>query len=418
MKKSFIPLWLANVAAALTLAAPLEAKDIHEPGETLYESQAKVETVLPDLYAVTPISQAAFVFDLTRDDFDLTAFLDRQAPHLKEEEEAILHWSGFASIHPRVVLALMEARTSVVTRPTRANLKRPFGTLSVEVGFKEQLADVVTRLSQRYYNLESQRQATGPSMLGQPRDAQQSSATQALASAAVESSRSHRAGDPLAAFTDSYSRLFPEAAATLQSPGISKEPDNTEQSPSQASFVPPSNLMQLPWRQGYWWIPNGAHSHTGSGYPFSSIDVSYNWPWWYGRTYSVAAAHSGTVRVFSRCQVRVTHPSGWATNYYHLEGIQVRNGQWVGRNTKLANYASNRGTALCQGGSSTGPHLHFSLLYNGRYHSLHGVNLGPYKVDVGRYNYDDNCSSFWLYNEYRRRRECAWTSIYNYGARN
>lgn len=415
---NFTSLWLASAAAALTLCTQLEAKDIHEPGETLFESHAQIEQVRPSLNAVTPISQSAFVYDLARDDFDLTAFLEQQAPHLVAEEEAILHWSGFASIHPRVMLALMEARTSVVTSPTEASLKRPFGTLSSEVGFKEQLADVTTRLSQRYYNLESQRQSTGQSLLGRPADARQSSATLALASATVENSRSLRAEEPLAAFTESYARLFPGAANALQSPEINKEADNTEGLTGYARFVPPSNLMQMPWRQGYWWIPNGAHSNTGSGYPLSSIDVSYDWPWWNSRTYSVAAAHSGRVRVFSRCQVRVTHSSGWATNYYHMSGIQVKNGQWVNRNTKLGNYASDRGTALCQGGSSTGPHLHFSLLYNGQYRSLQGVNLGPYKVDVGRYSYDNNCYSFWLYNEYRGRKECAWNKIYNYGAKN
>lgn len=35
MKKNYVTsLWLATAAAAFTLFAPLEAKDIHEPGET------------------------------------------------------------------------------------------------------------------------------------------------------------------------------------------------------------------------------------------------------------------------------------------------------------------------------------------------------------------------------------------------
>ena len=123
--------------------------------------------------------------------------------------------------------------------------------------------------------------------------------------------------------------------------------------------------FQLPWRQGYSWKANGAHSHTGSGYPYSSIDVSYDWPGWGGATYTVTAANSGTVTVFSRCQVRVTAPNGWATNYYHMSGISVRSGDYVAADTPIGTYAGNRNEALCEGGSSTGPHLHFSLLYNG-----------------------------------------------------
>lgn len=117
--------------------------------------------------------------------------------------------------------------------------------------------------------------------------------------------------------------------------------------------------MQWPWRQGYSWVPNGPHAHSGSGFPLSSIDVSYDWPQWGQPTYSVTAAHDGYVTVMSRCQVRVTNPNGWATNYYHMDGIQVGNNQWVTKDTKLGVYASQRSIALCEGGSSTGPHLHF-----------------------------------------------------------
>ncbi len=155
--------------------------------------------------------------------------------------------------------------------------------------------------------------------------------------------------------------------------------------------------MQLPWRQGYSWQPNGAHSNTGSGYPYSSFDASYDWPRWGSATYSVVAAHAGTVRVLSRCQVRVTHPSGWATNYYHMDQIQVSNGQQVSADTKLGVYAGNINTALCEGGSSTGPHLHFSLLYNGAFVSLQGASFGPYRINVGTSNYDNDCRRYYFY---------------------
>ncbi len=423
MKKfCFTPLSLA-CALAVFSASALQAKDIHEPGESAIESQAKVEIVRHQVSQAQPIREAAFVYDLNRDRFDLAAFLDQQAPHLKPHQEAILHWSGFASVHPRIVLALMEARSQVISQPTEAALEQPFGSLSTEQGFNAQLGDVVTRLSQRFYNLKEQ-QKSSP---WRPTD-QADPASLVLASAMAENHRSIRAQDPLQTFKQQYTKLFPEAADALVGSDLSlqKRSDkaldsHTENAPQWNTYysraVPPDDMMQMPWRQGYWWIPNGAHANTGSGFPLSSIDVSYDWPRWYGRTYSVAAAHSGYVRVFSRCQVRVTNPNGWATNYYHLEGVQVQDGQWVNRNTKLANYADDRNSALCQGGSSTGPHLHFSLLYNGYYQSLQGVNLGPYKIDVGRWSYDDNCYNFWLYNEREGRYICAWNSIYNYGTK-
>lgn len=173
-------------------------------------------------------------------------------------------------------------------------------------------------------------------------------------------------GNPLGAYAQTFQRLFGTPAAELLQPRNRV----ARQLQAKAALAPPSNLMQLPWRQGYSWQPNGAHSNTGSGYPYSSFDASYDWPRWGSATYSVVAAHAGTVRVLSRCQVRVTHPSGWATNYYHMDQIQVSNGQQVSADTKLGVYAGNINTALCEGGSSTGPHLHFSLLYNGAFVSL------------------------------------------------
>lgn len=422
------PVRLTGCILALTLGSSLQAKDIHQPGEPQSESRARVEIVRHSVRQDTPIRESAFVYDLARDNFDLTSYLERQAPHLLTHEEAISHWSGFASIHPRIALALMETRTQVVSNPTNATLEEPFGALSNESGFSNQLGDVLTRLSQRFYNIKGARRTTGPSALLQGHDLEESPASLVLASAVAEGNRSIRAEDPLAAFEAGYAQLFPEAVSTLresesvdrsmEAPSLDREAEKSPQwGAAYNNFIPPDTMMQMPWHQGYWWIPNGAHAHSGSGYPLSSIDVSYSWPSWGGPTYSVAAAHGGYVRVFSRCQVRVTHPNGWATNYYHLEGIQVSNGQWVNRNTKLANYASDRWNALCQGGSSTGPHLHFSLLYNGQYRSLQDVNLGPYKIDVGRWSYDANCYNYWLYNEYQNRRTCAWNSIYNYGAK-
>lgn len=420
--KDFIALRSVAVLAICSLCVLAQAKDIHAPGETLLETYTSTERVRKAINSPSIIREAAFVYDLARDDFNLESFLEREAPHLLAYRQAILHWSGFASIHPRVVLALMEAHSQVVSSPVHAGLQRPFGDLSEKVGFDEQLSDVVVLLSQRFYNLKILDHPGRLSVLRPDASIpevydQRLAASLALASMGAAESRTLNAAEPLAGFTESYRRLFPEAASRLRRGADSQSEAEDSLRLIAFSALPPANLMQLPWHQGYWWIPNGAHAHTGYGFPLSSIDVSYDWPSWYSWTYSVAAAHSGVATVFSPCQVRVTHPSGWATNYYHLKGIQVSNGQWVERNTKLANYADEPHTALCQGGGSTGPHLHFSLLYNGVYHSLQDVNLGPYRMRVGQYSYDSNCYRFWLYNEYGNQRVCAWSSVYNYGAR-
>ena len=83
--------------------------------------------------------------------------------------------------------------------------------------------------------------------------------------------------------------------------------------------------------------------------------------------------------------------------------------------TPIGTYAGNRNEALCEGGSSTGPHLHFSLLYNGVFQSLQGQKLSSYAVNVGASNYDDNCNRFWLYHQRNGQRYCAWQPLYNNG---
>lgn len=77
------------------------------------------------------------------------------------------------------------------------------------------------------------------------------------------------------------------------------------------------------------------------------------------------AAGAGTVRRMCRDSagrpvggwIRITHPSGYITDYYHLQGVVVADGVAV-----LAGQILGRtGTDVCAGGQATGPHVHFSI---------------------------------------------------------
>lgn len=136
----------------------------------------------------------------------------------------------------------------------------------------------------------------------------------------------------------------------------------------------PALFLRLPWLAGQsGWSFNGVHTTSGScnptpcAQPQSSIDFSRGWPQWTTSTTNapVHAAHGGTVTVYSSCNVRVTNANGWATNYYHLSNVAVSNGATVVTGQRLADYADNQAQALCQGGSSTGPHTHVTLLASG-----------------------------------------------------
>ena len=343
----------------------------HDDGLPAFRYSAELLGQLQLPSVALPLNDDLFLYGRDAEAFDLEAYLALNAPALRDKSEYLEHWSGYYSINPKVLLTLMAMQSGPLGAPDERALAAPLG--------------------------EDGLNAASAALLGLLREGAKASAVQG--------------GNPLGAYAQTFQRLFGTPAAELLQPRNRV----ARQIQAKAALAPPSNLMQLPWRQGYSWQPNGAHSNTGSGYPYSSFDASYDWPRWGSATYSVVAAHAGTVRVLSRCQVRVTHPSGWATNYYHMDQIQVSNGQQVSADTKLGVYAGNINTALCEGGSSTGPHLHFSLLYNGAFVSLQGASFGPYRINVGTSNYDNDCRRYYFYNQSAGTTHCAFRPLYNPG---
>ncbi|WNF47204.1 M23 family metallopeptidase [Pseudomonas sp. SG20056] len=390
------------------------ASEINHPAFN-YSAQ-EIQRLLPASGDVL-FSNELFLYGRDAEAFDLAGYLAVHAPLLRDKQELIAHWSGYYSINPKVVLALMELKSGLMSAPSQEKLQAPFAELSKASGFTGQLRDVLQQLSQRFYGFEAyQRRQVRAGTQRSSEDAGALNGASAALLGGLQDANSEpvvlKKTPSLQAFTQQFAQLFSTPPEQLRNAESSREMALA------ANALPPTNMLQLPWYQGYSWKSNGAHSHTGSGSPYSSIDVSYDWPGWGASTYSVAAAHGGRVSVLSRCQVRVTNDNGWATNYYHMDNIRVSNGETITANTKLGNYASNRNTALCEGGSSTGPHLHFSLLYNGRYVSLQGVNLGAMRISVGAYNYDDQCNRFNFYNLNTQRYQCAWSALYNAGPLN
>ena len=167
----------------------------------------------------------------------------------------------------------------------------------------------------------------------------------------------------------------------------------------EASDTPPA--LDLPFARPQAWQFNGAHTWSGADNdsPMSSIDFTRSWSIDWGddtATDWISASHDGVVSVFSSCYVQVQHDSGWATQYYHLDNVQVEPGQRVRAGDLIGIYSSNEEQALCTGGSSTGPHLHFALLKDGSYTGLQDIELSGYRIHPGDYSYDSNRDRMWL----------------------
>jgi LasA protease len=87
--------------------------------------------------------------------FNIEEYLRTYAPHLLPYAESISHWAGFSSISPKVLLALMEYQSSIISFESSAGMSRPFATLSETVGFNEQLKDVSNQLAELHYKKSS-----------------------------------------------------------------------------------------------------------------------------------------------------------------------------------------------------------------------------------------------------------------------
>jgi murein DD-endopeptidase MepM/ murein hydrolase activator NlpD len=120
--------------------------------------------------------------------------------------------------------------------------------------------------------------------------------------------------------------------------------------------------LRLP---GYGMLTDAEQTNNGNGLDMVASDtLDFHDGGYWGDDLSnlwVTAAAPGTVVVHSSCNMEIIHDNGFSTQHYHLDNIQYSNGDSVSRDANIANYASERNQALCQGGSSTGPHLHFSL---------------------------------------------------------
>lgn len=303
--------------------------------------------------------------------------------------EVLTHWGGATSVDPRVILTTLAVTENWPGKeiPDEAEVAH----------IKEEVIRIANQLSQHFYAYREQKS-----------EYNYNAPTLSIANQLLSISDWQE-------WKEKYEYWFGTSVenntTTLKS--LNSQAVTTSDTITTTQALPSQGFMQWPWRQGYNWIPNGPHSYTGSGNPLSSIDVAYDWPRWGRTTYDVASAHAGYVSVLSRCEVRITNPNGWATNYYHMDDLQIQDGEWVDKNTVLGIYASDRSTALCSGGSSTGPHLHFSVLYNGVYQSIQGMTFGPYEVQVGRNNYDSNCDYAWLTDTRINQKICFWRRAEN-----
>ncbi len=141
--------------------------------------------------------------------------------------------------------------------------------------------------------------------------------------------------------------------------------------------LPPVDMFQLPWELGKAWVAYdgfdfGIRRHLGSPHNYNNggaVDFAPHPNMKKGENTSnawVTAAADGTVVEISKCHLKIAHANGWLTEYQHLANFQVKLGNVVTRNQRLAVIANaSAQQPVCLGSVETDiPHLHFSLRPN------------------------------------------------------
>jgi murein DD-endopeptidase MepM/ murein hydrolase activator NlpD len=320
--------------------------------------------------------------------FDTESYLLAQAPELAQYAEIISHWAGYSSVSPRVLLALIEQHSGLISRSgQRGAINRPMGSLSKLSGFNAQVRDVADQLARRLYE---------PA----PHAAAGEFGSEAAAPTPLRALLSSSNGGEQE-FAAIYQRLFglsfdTEAARALHESPAAK--DASAAAPDNSLAGPPAGFLQFPFPIGDSWHVGGAHTNTGSGnYPMSSLDMSKGGGWGSNQTgVRVSASAAGSFKRHSSCFAEIVHSGGWSTTYYHMDKLQYNTGAAVAKNAFIGNPANNKAQALCNGGASTGPHQHWSLKSNGAWQHLNTVSLAGWTITATGSSYDTNCNRFYL----------------------
>lgn len=411
MKK--IPLAYISVCSKLTLAAALVGYSaILAAAPNELTASPAIEITQPDLVSIS-LGKQQLLYDYDEMlSFDVTQYLQQYAPHLVDYAEAISHHAGYSSISPKLLIALIEQQTGIITTPgTEELMQQPFAALSSKKGFTEQVEDISQQLAMAFYQEHSYSTTGKNEKLTTDQDAARA-INQLLAQPYQKSTQQANLAVLVQQQTQELVTLYEQLFGAVTT---EKNRTNNLQQQSSQSITDISNYFQLPFPVGAYWRNGGSHTHSGSGsYPQSSLDFNQGGNWGDNLSYIwVTSAAPGVVKYHSSCFMEVIHQDGWSSTYYHLSNIQYGTGASVQRNVAIANYASNKSQALCNGGASTGPHLHFSMKKNGQYYHLNGMSFSGYQVKTGRNSYDQSCSYFWLAKN--NQRYCAWSQIYNSG---
>ena len=359
------------------------------------------------------LSDGQFVYGPNIGEFVLKTYFDTSAPHLSEYADDLYGRAEYYSINPKIYLTLLEIYSQLISIPDAVGMENPFGLNND--GFISQMDLLSEKMSAAYYlhlysfsALPVSQRSLPPFVTSEgitihvPAETNAGTYAVMAGLAAIDQQNIPLILDnsSVNGFYQTYRRLF----------GNDDPLDEKNQIviPGEVdALAAPDYLLQLPFLRGVSWRFGGVHNTSG-GTTFtdaSSMDFYPNNSAWgidTSNMWAVAAA-AGVLSTFpslsSTCGIKISHSgvvnSGWETTYYHLENVQKYSGP-INQNEKIGVIANTLAEATCVGGAASGPHVHFSLKYNGAYFPINGTALSGWYIHAGRWSYDTDAGYMWL----------------------
>ena len=329
-------------------------------------------------YKIIPDSE--LVYGPTTVDFDIDAFVQAQPGYLRElagfvgqrhrtSGQTVLYVARQYSINPRLLLALMEWRTSALTRADASPEVRnnPFGDLGRVTGFYSQLSHVAQQLSLGYYGWRTgslKSLMLRDSTTSRP-DAYQTAGTVAVQYwfAQLYDLDAFNAAIGPEGFGATYIALWgnPFDNATDIITGELTQPE----------LALPFDVKET------WSFTGGPHPVWGDNTSWAALDFAPAGVPGCSLTEKWVTAPAPGVVVRSEDNVLVLdldgdgyEQTGWALFVFHLasEGMTPAG-------TRLET-GGRIGHPSCEGGTSTGTHVHMGRKYNGEWIPADGLLPG------------------------------------------
>jgi LasA protease len=344
---------LLEVGQLLVIPAPI-------PG-----GQGSGFKIIPDSeFVYGPYAQSLDVSGfLARFDSYLNRYSEEVEGHIRTGPEIVQMVAQDYSINPRLIIAILEYKSGWVTKagPSEATWYYPIGYLDgYHEGLYMQLAWVADNLNRGYYlwkvgGISGWLLSTGEIIPADPSINAGTAGVQQLFAQLDDRATWDVDISPQGLFA-TYGDLFGYPFDYTYEPII---PENLEQP-----------FMQLPFEPGVdWAFTGGPHGGWGDGSAWAALDFapgseglgcvkSYLW---------VVAVADGLIvradegRVIQDLNGDGNEGTGWTVLYMHIEGDdRVQAGTYLKAGERI-------GHPSCEGGYSTGTHVHIARRYNGEW---------------------------------------------------